>query len=102
MVAICIAAPPSTTDLPATTPPRTICCRVVTPPAGAGVPALLAGPWRSANFAGPETIVVPAIAVTPGNYTVHLTATQPNTTFTLQVHCAHRPATFAVPGGTQQ
>lgn len=46
---------------------------------------LLAGPWRSAGFAGPESIVVPAAALAPGQYTVQLTATQPSTTFTLQV-----------------
>jgi hypothetical protein len=48
---------------------------------------MLMGPWRSEGFAGPESIVVPAAALAPGQYTVQLTATQPFTTFTLQVGC---------------
>jgi hypothetical protein len=60
-------------------------CRLVTPPADAAVHTLLMGPWRSEGFAGPESIVVPAAALAPGHYTVQLTATQPFTTFTLQV-----------------
>jgi hypothetical protein len=59
---------------------------LVTPPADdAAVHTMLRGPWRSAGFAGPESIVVPAAALAPGRYTVQLTATQPFTTFTLQV-----------------
>lgn len=65
---------------------RMIHCRLVTPPdADAAVHTMLRGPWRSAGFAGPESVVVPAAALAPGRYTVQLTATQPFTTFTLQV-----------------
>ena len=62
-------------------------CRLVTPPADAAVHTMLMGPWRSEGFAGPESVVVPAAALAPGRYTVQLTATQPSTTFTLQVCC---------------
>ena len=62
-------------------------CRLVTPPADSAVHTMLMGPWSSAGFAGPESIVVPATALAPGHYTVQLTATQPFTTFTLQVGC---------------
>ena len=71
--------------LPSTTTNQLVHCRLVTPPADAAVHTMLKGPWSSAGFAGPESIVVPAAGLAPGQYTVQLTATRPFTTFTLQV-----------------
>lgn len=59
--------------------------RMVTPPTDAAVDPLLKGPWSSAHSTGAESVVVPAIAVVAGSYVVKVTATQANTTFTLQV-----------------
>ncbi len=57
---------------------------MVTPPADANVNPLLKGPWTSAHPAGIESVVVPAAGLAAGEYTVTLTASQPNTTFSLQ------------------
>ena len=80
-------APSSASTCRVLSPPTTTHCRLVTPPADAAVHTMLMGPWSSAGFAGPESVVVPAAALAPGRYTVQLTATQPSTTFTLQVCC---------------
>ena len=60
-------------------------CRTVKPPAGATVDPLLAGPWSSTHLIGPEAVVVPSAGLAAGVYTVVLTATYPNTSFSLEV-----------------